>query len=78
MRALKSGSRPVIHHFFWGSVLGAFSGLLLWLISAPWNYTDLKLGLACVLIMGLFCGLLAGWKREKFWENAVNWLFMSG
>jgi ABC-type dipeptide/oligopeptide/nickel transport system permease component len=52
--------------------------LLLWLISAPSNYTDLKLGLACVFIMGLFCGFLAGWKREKFWENAVNWLFMWG
>lgn len=76
MQKPTSSLRQSLRHFTLGSVLGAVSGLLIWLMATPSSHTDRISGLACVLTMSLICGLLAGWKREKFWENTVGWLFM--
>ena len=64
-----------LKHFIWGCGFGALVGLSLWLISTPWGYTDLKLGFVCIISMTLLLGCLAGFRRGRFWENAIDWLF---
>lgn len=63
-----------LKHFIWGSCFGALAGLILWLMSAPWNYTDRQLGIVCVAGMALLLGLLAAIRRGRFWKNAIEWL----
>ena len=64
-----------LRHFARGSCFGALAGLVLWVVWLPSGYTDLRLGVVCIVGMAALLGLLAGLRRERFWENAIDWLF---
>ncbi len=56
-------------HFVFGAIAGAFIGLWVWGRPAFGFYESSLAGIICIGGGAILGGLLAGFGRDRFWEN---------